>query len=150
MAVRPPIEDAFEDLWASLVRLAYLLCGDRDDAEDAVQTVFASATDRWDRVDDARAYLRRAVLNQVKDRQRRDFRRRLLHHPEPEPVTLVPELDETWAVVRLLPRAQRAVVVLHYYEDLSLVQVAALLGRPPSTVRSDHHRALTRLRKALS
>ncbi len=51
---------------------------------------------------------------------------------------------------RRLPWVQRAVVVLHYYEDLPLTEVAALLDRPAATVRSDHRRALDKLRKALA
>ncbi len=144
------IERAYRELRPQLLRLAFLLCGSREEAEDAVQSAFAGATDRWASIEDSTAYLRRSVVNQVKDRQRREFRRRLLHRPEPPPVTHVPELDETWAVVRGLPRLQRTVVVLHFYEDLSLVDIAALLDRPASTVRSDLRRALARLRKALS
>lgn len=141
---------AYGDLREPLLRLAFLLCGDRDDAEDAVQTAFTAAHPRWLAIDDVGAYLRRTVVNQVKDRQRREFRRRFLHRPGPEPVTHVPELDETWALVRGLPRVQRAVVVLHYYEDLPLTEIALVLERPPSTVRSDLRRALAKLRKALS
>lgn len=65
-------------------------------------------------------------------------------------MVLPPEVDETWELVRGLSRIQRAVVVLHYYEDLPLNEVAAILGRPAATVRSDHRRALDRLRKALA
>jgi RNA polymerase sigma factor (sigma-70 family) len=65
-------------------------------------------------------------------------------------VTLPPEVDETWTAVSGLPRHQRAVLVLHYYADLPLVEIADLVGRPPATVRSDHRRALDALRKALS
>ena len=63
---------------------------------------------------------------------------------------LPPEVDETWTQLARLPWAQRAVVVLHYYEDLPLVEVAGLLDRPVATVRSDHRRALDKLRKALA
>jgi RNA polymerase sigma factor (sigma-70 family) len=72
-----------------------------------------------------------------------------LLRPGPEPVTAIPEIDETWVLVRQLPVTQRAVVVLHYYEDLPLVEIGQLLDRPASTVRSDLRRALDRLRKAL-
>jgi RNA polymerase sigma factor (sigma-70 family) len=89
------------------------------------------------------------VVNLAKDGQRREFRRRRLLRPGPEPVTAIPEIDETWALVRQLPVTQRAVVVLHYYEDLPLVEIGQLLDRPASTVRSDLRRALDRLRKAL-
>jgi DNA-directed RNA polymerase specialized sigma24 family protein len=91
------------------------------------------------------------VVNRVKDGQRRHFRRArtdaTLDLPLP---VLPPDVDETWELIRRLPRTQRAVVVLHYYEDLALTEVAAVLDRPPSTVRSDHRRALEKLRKALS
>jgi RNA polymerase sigma factor (sigma-70 family) len=52
--------------------------------------------------------------------------------------------------VRALPHRQRAVVVLRFYEDLSLTEIAALLDRPDSTVRSDLRRALTTLRRSLT
>jgi RNA polymerase sigma factor (sigma-70 family) len=67
----------------------------------------------------------------------------------PEPVTCIPEVDETWTLIQSLPWERRAVVVLHYYEDLQLVEVARILNRAESTVRSDHRRALDWLREEL-
>lgn len=145
----PVLEETYRELRLPLLRLAFLLTGSRETAEDLVQSAFASAQPRWHRIDDQPAYLRRSVVNLAKDGQRREFRRRRLLRPEPEPVTAIPELDETWALVRRLPVAQRAVVVLHYYEDLALVEISHLLDRPASTVRSDLRRALDRLRKDL-
>jgi RNA polymerase sigma factor (sigma-70 family) len=145
------LEEAYREHRVALLRLAYLVGASRELAEDVVQAAFASAQPRWDEVDDAFAYLKRAVVNQVKDDQRRWYRRRN-HRAAPHTVpqyTLPPDVDETWGVISGLPWAQRAVVVLHYYEDLSLTDVAGLLDRPPATVRSDHRRALERLRKAL-
>jgi RNA polymerase sigma factor (sigma-70 family) len=52
--------------------------------------------------------------------------------------------------VRELPDLQRAVVVLRFYEDLSLTEIAAVLDRPDATVRSDLRRALTKLRRSLT
>ncbi|HEX6148569.1 RNA polymerase sigma factor [Nocardioides sp.] len=146
----PVIEETYRDLRLPLLRLAFLLTGSRETAEDVVQSAFASATPRWPEIDDPRAYLRRSVVNLAKDGQRREFRHRRLLPPAPEPVTAIPELDETWALVRRLPLTQRRVVVLHYYEDLPLVEIGLLLDRPASTVRSDLRRALARLRKDLS
>ena len=143
-------EDAYRDHRLDLVRLAFLMCGSRDLSEDLVQTVFTSAHPRWHEIDNHLAYLRRSVVNLAKDGQRRHFRRLRLAPPAAAPVTSIPELDETWALIQRLPPAQRAVVVLHYYEDLPLVEVASLLDRPASTVRSDLRRAHDRLRKALS
>lgn len=58
-------------------------------------------------------------------------------------------MDETWTILQRLPHKQRMVVVLRFYEDLPLLEIARLLDRPPATVRSDLRRALGRLRKAL-
>lgn len=146
----PVLEETYRELRLPLLRLAFLLTGCRETAEDLVQSAFTSAQPRWPQIDDPPAYLRRSVFNLAKDGQRRDFRRRRLFQPEPEPVTTIPELDETWAVIRRLPATQRAVVVLHYYEDLPLVEIGRLLDRPANTVRSDLHRAHARLRKDLS
>ena len=145
------LEDVYREHRVALLRLAYLVGASRELAEDVVQAAFASAQPRWDQVDDAFAYLKRAVVNQVKDDQRRWYRR--LKHPTAHSAdqlsVLPPEVDETWGVISALPWPQRAVVVLHYYEDLPLNEIAEILGRPAPTVRSDHRRALERLRKAL-
>ncbi len=141
-------EDAYADLRLPLLRLAFLLSGSRDQAEDVVQTVFTTAYPRWDDIDEPRAYLRRAVVNACNELHRRRAKDRG-RPPEPEPVTAIPEVDETWAVLVRLPARQRAVVVLHFYEDQSLADIGRLLGRPAATVRSDLRRALTTLRSQL-
>jgi RNA polymerase sigma factor (sigma-70 family) len=145
----PVLEETYRELRLPLLRLAFLLTGSRETAEDVVQSAFAAAQPRWHRIEDPPAYLRRSVVNLAKDGQRREFRRRGLLRAEAESFTAIPALDETWALVRGLPATQRAVVVLHYYEDLPLVEIGHLLARPASTVRSDLRRALTRLRKVL-
>ena len=143
----------FEDAYAvhrlPLLRLALLLTGGREQAEDVVQAVFTTAYSRWDDIEEPRAYLRRAVVNASNDVHRRRAKDRRLT-TAPEPVTAIPEVDETWAVLVRLPARQRTVVVLHFYEDQSLADIARLLGRPPATVRSDLRRALTTLRSELS
>jgi RNA polymerase sigma factor (sigma-70 family) len=145
----PPlaIEQVFRDQRVALIRLAYLLTGSRDQAEDIVQTAFAAAHRRWSRLDDPLAYLRRVVVNRAQDHHRRRYRRR----PVPEgAVTHQPEIDETWAELVRLSAPQRAVVVLRFYEDLPLTDIARLLDRPEGTVRSDLHRALAQLRRTLA
>lgn len=145
------LEHTFRDQRPALLRLAYLMCGSPEQAEDLVQSAFAAAHQRWAEIDDHAAYLKRTIINQAKDGQRRQYRyRRLLPRLLAEQVTFQPEIDHTWSVIRTLPVTQRTVVVLHYYEDLALVEIAALLDRSPSTVRSDLRRAHDRLRKALS
>lgn len=146
----PGFEETYRAHRLALVRLAFLMCGSRDLSEDLVQTVFTSAHPRWHAIDNHLAYLRRGVVNRAKDGQRRDVRRRCIAlPPAQEPVTSIPEVDETWALIQRLPWERRAVVVLHYYEDLPLVEVARILNRAEGTVRSDHRRALDWLRKAL-
>jgi RNA polymerase sigma factor (sigma-70 family) len=145
---RPDVERVYRDQRVALVRLALLLTGSRELAEDIVQTAFTAAQARWATIDEPVAYLRRVVVNRANDAHRKRYRRR----PPAivEPVTQQPEIDDTWAEVRRLPSRQRAVVVLRFYEDLPLTEIARLLHRPPSTIRSDLHRALDRLRRTLA
>jgi RNA polymerase sigma factor (sigma-70 family) len=145
-------EETYRDQRLPLMRFAYLLCGSTETSEDIVQSAFASAQPRWDQIGNPSPYLRRSVLNLVKDGQRRQYRlASLVSGPatSADPAALPPEVDETWTLIQQLPWPQRAVVVLHYYEDLPLVEIAQVLQRSESTVRSDHRRALDRLRKAL-
>ncbi len=142
-------EEAYRAHRLALLRLAYLMCGSHEVSEDVVQSVFTSAHERWDEIENQLPYLKRAVVNRVKDGQRRRLRL-LARTPERPQVVLPPEVDETWGQIARLSWVQRAVVVLHYYEDLPLTEVAAVLDRPAVTVRSDHRRALDKLRKALA
>ncbi len=142
-------EEAYREHRLALLRLAYLMSGSHDVSEDVVQAVFTSAHDRWQEIENPLPYLKKAVVNLVKDGQRRRIRL-LARTPERPLVAVPPEIDETWAQIARLPWVQRAVVVLHYYEDLALIEVAAVLDRPAATVRSDHRRALDKLRKALA
>jgi RNA polymerase sigma factor (sigma-70 family) len=142
-----PLEEVYRSSRIPLTRLAFLLVGDRDDADDIVQSVFATAASRWTAIDDPPTYLRRAVANRAHDVHRRSFR-------AIEPVASgsdadEPDLDGVWSFVKSLPTAQRAVIVLRFYEDLSLVDIAGVLGRPENTVRSDLRRALSHLKRIL-
>ncbi len=155
MAVPEPVEPVdiagcYRAERVNLVRLAYLLSGSKEEAEDAVQSVFADAHGRWAEIGNHGAYLRRAVVNRVRETQRRTFRRRRLVPADSTIVAGALSVDETWAVVRSLPRHQREVVVLHFYEDLSLPEIATALGRNRATVRSDLRRALNRLRRTVN
>ena len=143
-----PLEAIYRSSWLSLTRLAFLLVGDRSEAEDIVQTVFVTVAARWDSINEPSAYLRRAVVNRANEVHRRSARvpARTVGRGEEIENT---EIDATWNFVQGLPAAQRAVVVLRFYEDLGLAEIASLLDRPESTVRSDLRRALTKLRKSL-
>jgi len=142
-------EEAYREHRMALLRLAYLVAGSHEVSEDVVQSAFTSAHERWDQIENPLPYLKKAVVNLVKDGQRRHLRRRPKTVDRP-PVVLPHEVDETWTKIAHLPWVQRAVIVLHYYEDLPLAEVADLPNRPAATVRSDHRRALDKLRKALA
>jgi RNA polymerase sigma factor (sigma-70 family) len=143
-----PVETVYRSSRLALTRLAYLLVGDRSEAEDIVQNVFTTAVARWDTIEDPAAYLRSAVVNRANDVHRRSFRSGAVPTGI-DATTGEPEVDEMWSFVQALPTTQRAVVVLRFYEDLALADIALLLERPPSTVRSDLRRALTKLREWL-
>ena len=156
---RPPTDAEFTELvhasWASLYRTAYLLMGERGLAEDLVQTALAQTYASWGRVRDvsaAPAYARTAVVNTASSW----FRRKAWRNERPTEV--LPEgshaVDPTDrpalvdALAQLAPR-QRAVVVLRYYEDLSVAETARTLGCSEGTVKSQTSDGLARLRSLL-
>ncbi|MFB9315686.1 SigE family RNA polymerase sigma factor [Nocardioides plantarum] len=140
-----------------LLRTAYLLCGDRGHAEDLVQTALLRTARRWRAArDQPEAYTRRVVVNLAKDRHRARSRR-LAEVPmdaSPDPVTPgregeVLDRDALLGVVRGLPDGQRAVLVLRYFDDLSVEETADALGVTTGTVKSQTSRALASLRLTL-
>jgi RNA polymerase sigma-70 factor (sigma-E family) len=143
---------------AALLRIAYLVSGDADLAEDLLQTTLARTYLAWrrlDGLDSLEAYSRRVLLNTATSWWRRRWRgeRPTLDVPE-RPVSdqteHVAERDAVWRLLRTLPARQRAVLVLRYYEDLSEAQIAAQLGLSPGTVKSHASRALAALRTQLA
>ncbi len=64
-------------------------------------------------------------------------------------VTHLPEMDATWHLVRRLPADQRAAIVLRFYEDMSIVEIAEAMNKPSGTVKSLLHRGLTRLKASI-
>lgn len=143
----PELDQVYRDHRVTLVRLGFLLTGSQEDGEDLVQSAFLTASARWSEIEQPLAYLKRAVVNQASDLHKWRIRER--GRPAAEGVTEIPEIDEMWVILQRLPHRQRIVVVLRFYEDLPLLEIARLLQRPPATVRSDLRRALGRLRKAL-
>jgi len=141
-----------------LFRTAYLLCGDRDRAEDIVQTTLAKLYPRWGRVqrmDAVDAYVRRMVVNAHLDEVRRPWWRRehlvgeSIERAAPSSPVGPEETDELWQALRRLPPGQRRVVVLRHYWGLSVEETAADLGISTGTVKSQTSAALSRLRELL-
>jgi RNA polymerase sigma-70 factor (sigma-E family) len=159
----------FEDFVAGstndLVRTGYLLTWDLGETEDLVQETFIRIARRWDRVrrmDHPKAYARRILVNLVIDgADKRSRRRAELEideggHAEPvdlaaaEPLLRIEHMSELREALRSLPRQQRAVLVLRFFEDLSEPQVAELLGCSVGTVKKATWRAVGRLRDVLA
>jgi RNA polymerase sigma-70 factor (sigma-E family) len=146
---REPHEDAeFDDFYRThrmrMVRLAVLLIDRRSEADEVVQEAFAAVHQRWSDLDVPAAYLRRTVVNRCHDvRRRRRHRREVVLDDQP---VAEPSGDELRDVIASLPDKQRTVIVLRYYEDLSIESIADLTGMPVGTVKSSLHRALAQLR----
>jgi RNA polymerase sigma-70 factor (sigma-E family) len=141
---------AFEAHYEGLVRMATLLTGRQEVAEDLVQEAFVRAASRLEDLprDKARPYLRAAVVNLWRNRLRRlSVEQR--HDERPAEVGLPPieEQDALWQAILKLPRRQRACVVLRYYEDLTEQATAHVMDCSVGTIKSQTSRALARLRK---
>ena len=149
---------AFDALVAArspaLLRTAYLLTGDHHRAQDLVQTALSRAYVRWGRlrsVNAGEAYVRRVIVTTAASSWRRKWHREVPTEVLPDRPSPADDLDLR-AGMRLalqrLPAAQRAVLVLRFYEDLSEAQTAELLGCSLGTVKSRTSRALAALRAA--
>jgi RNA polymerase sigma factor (sigma-70 family) len=145
----PEFERLYLECYRPSVRLAHLLTGSNAIAEEIAQEAFVRVHQRYDSLQVPAAYLRTVVVNLSRSHLRRVQRERrvVLHRTA---VELPPEIDETWQSVVALPFDQRAVLVLRYYLDLTEAEVASVLNCRIGTVKSRHHRALTKLRQELS
>ncbi len=144
---------SFEEFYAAsfqdLVRLAALLVGSVPVAEDLVQDSFVKVHRHWGRIEAPLPYTRRAVVNACNSHHRRRFLERRHAALVVEPVQDL-GASELADALGALPAKQRAAVVLRFYEDLTEVDTAAVLGCRPGTVGSLLHRAMATLRSALS
>jgi RNA polymerase sigma-70 factor (sigma-E family) len=149
-----PSFDAFVAArYAGLVRAAYLLTGDRGHAEDLVQSTLLRAYPAWARggPDRPEAYVRTVMVRLALRWRRRRWHAEVptadlpdappgeSEQADPEPVR---------RAIRGLPVDQRVVLLLRFYEELSVDEVAAVLRIPAGTVRSRTSRALSVLRAA--
>jgi RNA polymerase sigma-70 factor (sigma-E family) len=165
------MEPAHEETFSAFVRergehfmrLAVLLAGSPVDAEDLLQASLVRLYQAWPRLDvtDAApdAYLRKILVNIRRSWWRSRWR------PE-SPVAAVPEVADparggsdladryalgalVRAALAALPRQQRAVLVLRYFEDLPEASIAEILGCSAGTVKTHAHRGLRALRASL-
>lgn len=131
-----------------MVRLAYLLTGDRAVAEELVQDAFIAVHRSWDRVTSPGGYLRVAVVNACRSWGRRQVMERERRPAAADHAMLV--ADEMWDALLTLPERQRAAIVLRFYEDLPDREIAEILGCREATVRTAVFRGLAALRKEVT
>jgi RNA polymerase sigma-70 factor (sigma-E family) len=135
-----------------LLRTAYLLTGEHALAEDLLQSALAKSWFAWGRIDGSpEPYVRRVLVTTYATWWRRKWIGErpsavLPEVPVVDPAS-VEDRDVLWRALAVLPRRQRAVVVLRYYEDMSEADTAAALGIAKGTVKSQAAKALAALRR---
>jgi RNA polymerase sigma-70 factor (ECF subfamily) len=152
-------DDAYDDLYrtehAAIVHAAHLVVGDLEVAREIAQDAFAALYAHWPKVagyDRPGAWVRRVAIRMAvkaaRARERADAAEAQSH---PDDVGASPPGDdaEVIAAVRALPTNQRAAVVLFYFQDASIAEVADTLGCRPSTAKVHLHRARQRLAEQL-
>jgi RNA polymerase sigma-70 factor (sigma-E family) len=156
-----PLDAGFERFVVAaspaLLRSAYLLTGDRGDAEELLQSALIRTLGRWGAISGSPAAYTFAVLvNLSRDRRRTQRRRpRTAPYsaesdlPADDQVERVLERDAITQAARGLSRLQREVLACRFLHDLSVAETAATLGIPEGTVKSYTARALARMRGLL-
>lgn len=147
----------FVERWSpALLRVAYLLTGDRGLAEDLLQTALLKTSRRWPRIADHQAaypYVRRVLVTTYASWRRRRRISEVLTDQLPEqagPDDGPMATGQAVAALDALPPRMRAVIVLRFYEDLSEADTAAALGCSVGSVKSQASRGLARLRIELT
>ncbi|HEV2757109.1 MAG TPA: SigE family RNA polymerase sigma factor [Actinomycetota bacterium] len=147
----------FYEHYDPMRRLAYVMLGDGDAAEEIVMEAFAKALTGWrsfQRVEWPPAYLRQMVVNACRSRMRRraiENRVNSFIHHRDEQREKTFDVEEhglgldVWEAVRTLPERQRTCVVLRYLEGLTEPEIAQTLDCPLGTVKSQLSRARARL-----
>jgi RNA polymerase sigma-70 factor (sigma-E family) len=149
------VTDLFRAHHLELVRLALLMTGDLAAAEDVVQDAFEQLHRRWPGLrqpGSGLAYVRSSVLNGCRSMHRRArvARKHAAQLAEPPSAGAdAGERSDLVAALLALPRRQREVLVLRYYADLDVAEIAGTLRIGPSAVRSTAARGLDALARAL-
>jgi RNA polymerase sigma-70 factor (sigma-E family) len=144
-----------EGISARLQGMAFLLCGDWHTAEDLVQATLAKVFVSWRRIrqqETAHAYATRTLVNTHLAHKRLKRTGEIPTSELPERAAELPAPETRMVVLAALaalPPKGRAVVVLRYWADLSVDQVAAVLGCSPGAVKSQSARGLDKLRGVL-
>lgn len=151
MEDRPEFDEFVVSRSPALLRTAYLLTQDEALAEDLLQTALTKAWFAWERIHgDPEGYVRRVIFTTQVSWWRRRWTREV-------PTAVLPDRGggddsgsaaghDLWVAIGHLPRRQRAVIVLRYYEDLTEAETAQVLQCSVGTVKSQCAKALAKLR----
>jgi RNA polymerase sigma-70 factor (sigma-E family) len=159
------VSRSFEEYVAArghaLLRFGYVLTGDRHLSEDLVQEALARVHRRWGRIgalDRPDAYVRRVIVNDFLSWKRRAASRLVFVADPPDGPSAqayggdhgaaLADREAMWQLLERLPRQQRAVLVLRFYEDWTDEEISHLVHCSPATVRAHASKALARLRAA--
>ena len=152
----PTFDSFYQREFPAIRAVVWALTGNVWTAEEVAQDAFLRAHREWNRIcdyDEPGAWVRRVAINLATSRLRRGVRevraltrlagRRIddWHMPESS--------REFWTAVRSLPRQQAAVLALHYYEDLPIADIAAILGLAEGTVKAHLHKGRDALRQRI-
>ncbi|HWC14868.1 MAG TPA: SigE family RNA polymerase sigma factor [Actinomycetota bacterium] len=151
---RPSFEELYAAHGPDARRVAYLLVGDRVQAEDVAQEAFVRVLGRFGdlrKPEAFRTYLMRTVVSLSKNHfRRRSLERRHAHAGRP-PMPDAPERDDDlFDALKKLPERQRAALVLRYCEDLSEHQTAEILNTSTKAVKSLVTRGLAAMREEVA
>ena len=154
-SIRLEFDTLYRAEYARVFRSAYLIVGNGEEARDLTQEAFARAYANWSRVSSLTppgpaAWLQRVAGN-LSISWRRRQRVRIRGYPVRDRTSYeLEEVDPSLArALKRLSSAERAVIVLRYYADQSVDQVATALGKRPGTVRSLTARGVAKLRQVL-
>ena len=142
------LEDAIRQYGDQVYRMAYAVVRNRTDADDIFQEVFLKffeAAPAFAGAEHQKAWLLRVTINRARSELRSAWRRRVIALSE-EVAFTDPESNDLDQTLRRLSRPHRTVIHLFYYEGYSTAQIAVLLGKRPSAIRTQ----LTRARASLS
>lgn len=147
-----PFAEFYSTEYLTARRLAHLLTGRADVADDLAQEAMMRVRRHFASVDNPSGYLRTTVVNVCRNWFRSQGRERVRLERLTEERLYEPpaEVSDVLRVVDSLPYRQRAVVVLRFWLDLSEREIAEHIGCRPGTVKSLSSRAIERLRKELS
>jgi len=154
------VQELFRAHWLELVRLATVMVGDAATAEDVVQDAFEHLHRSWHRLREPAsglAYARSSVLNGCRSVHRRaavarKYGARLAQPADattPDAAAAAAEAAQVGAALQRLSRRQREVIVLRYYADLDIAEIAGMLRLTQSGVRATLSRALTAMAREL-